>query len=119
MRTPFVLLAAALLLAHATSGALALRDLRTDGTTLTTTTKDTNPTTTTTDDNKVTGNAPNPATAANALANATGGTQPVVPLDACSAAKSPQEVVSSGTRFIATLSGLKNTKPNTTGAPLD
>lgn len=100
-----LLLAAALLLAHAGAGAHALRGLRTDGTTAdSTTTK------------VVTCSAPNPATATNALANATAGTQPFVNTDACSAAKSPKGAVTAGTELTASLSGLKNMKPNSTGA---
>jgi hypothetical protein len=66
---------------------------------------------------EVAGNAPNPATLANAVANATDGEQPVVPPSVCSSSKSPSDAVTSGSRFKAELSGLKNIKPNTTGKP--
>lgn len=54
-------------------------------------------------------------TATNKLAMETGGALPVVPPSACNATKSPEIVVSSGSKFSALLNGTNNIKPNTTG----
>jgi hypothetical protein len=55
-------------------------------------------------------------TATNKQAMETGGALPVVPPSACNATKSPEIVVSSGSKFSALLNGTNNIKPNTTGA---
>jgi hypothetical protein len=57
----------------------------------------------------------NVASAQQKVAMATNGKMPLVPPSACDNTRSPCTAVKSGSTFKATLSGLKNIKPNTTG----